>query len=376
MVKILVAGDYCPLGRVEYLVKDSNYELLFGQIKSEIYECDYSIVNLECPVCSSDCGGIQKIGPTLKCTSKAIDALKYAGFKCVTLANNHFYDQGEIGVHETIQALKEKNIAYVGGGLNLEEAERTLYVTIKNKSIAIINCCEHEFSIATDTTGGSHPLNPIHLFYEIKKAKKTANFVIVIVHGGTEWYNLPTPRMKETYRFFIDSGADVVVNHHQHCYSGYEVYHDKPIFYGLGNFCFDKGPQKRNFWNEGFMVLLELKEMDVAFDLIPYVQCAEVPTVHILDNRSDFERSINNLNTIINNDEDLRSEFRKRALKSKNLTSELLAPYTNKWLKALSNRNLIPSFVHRQRERLLLALVRCEAHRDLLIEYLNNIVNK
>jgi poly-gamma-glutamate synthesis protein (capsule biosynthesis protein) len=45
--------------------------------------------------------------------------------------------------------------------------------------------------------------------------------------------------MVETYRFFIEAGADAVVNHHQHCICGYEVYKGKPIFYGLGNFCFD-----------------------------------------------------------------------------------------------------------------------------------------
>ena len=27
------------------------------------------------------------------------------------------------------------------------------------------------------------------------------------------------------YRFFIDASADAVINHHQHCYSGYEEYH-------------------------------------------------------------------------------------------------------------------------------------------------------
>ncbi len=93
MVKVLIAGDYCPRRRVENLVNDTNYELIFGQIKSIVSQSDYSIVNLECPVRSSEGGGIQKIGPTLKCTSKAIDALRYAGFQCVTLANNHFYDQ-------------------------------------------------------------------------------------------------------------------------------------------------------------------------------------------------------------------------------------------------------------------------------------------
>lgn len=52
------------------------------------------------------------------------------------------------------------------------------------------------------------------------------------MHGGHEHYQLPSLRMQETYRFFIDAGADVVVNHHQHCFSGYEIYNNKYIFMG------------------------------------------------------------------------------------------------------------------------------------------------
>jgi poly-gamma-glutamate synthesis protein (capsule biosynthesis protein) len=34
----------------------------------------------------------------------------------------------------------------------------------------------------------------------------------------------------------IDAGADVVVGHHAHILQGMEVYRDRPIFHGLGNF--------------------------------------------------------------------------------------------------------------------------------------------
>ena len=84
-----------------------------------------------------------------------------------------------------------------------------------------------------------NPLLPIQQFYKIQEAKENADYVLVIVHGGIEHYQLPTSRMIETYRFFIDAGADAVVNHHQHCYSGYERYKSKPIIYGLGNLLFD-----------------------------------------------------------------------------------------------------------------------------------------
>jgi poly-gamma-glutamate synthesis protein (capsule biosynthesis protein) len=121
----------------------------------------------------------------------------------------------------------------VGGGTNLQEASKILYKKIDEKVLALINCCENEFSIATEVTAGSNPLNPIQQYYAIQEAKSKADYVLVIVHGGHELWQLPSPRMQETYRFFIDAGADAVVNHHQHCYSGYEIYKKKPYILNL-----------------------------------------------------------------------------------------------------------------------------------------------
>ena len=42
------------------------------------------------------------------------------------------------------------------------------------------------------------------------------------------------------------AAGSVVINHHQHCYSGYEKYQSGMIFYGLGNFFFDKLSSKVN----------------------------------------------------------------------------------------------------------------------------------
>ena len=54
------------------------------------------------------------------------------------------------------------------------EASKILYKEIAGMTLAIINCCEHEFSIATEKTAGSNPLNPIKQYYAIKEAKEKA----------------------------------------------------------------------------------------------------------------------------------------------------------------------------------------------------------
>ena len=143
-----------------------------------------------------------------------------------------------------------------GGGKDVTQAGYILYRSVSGKQVAFINACEHEFSIATEDRGGSNALELVKVYRSITDARRQADYVVVIIHGGLEMYQLPTLRMKETYRFFVDAGADAVVNHHQHCFSGYEVYKGKPIFYGLGNFCFDWEGRRNSIWNQGYAITL------------------------------------------------------------------------------------------------------------------------
>lgn len=363
-MKILIAGDFCPRYRVADKFEQGEYEYVLGEIKDIIVDADYSIVNLECPAIKGGEVPIEKCGPNLQCSEKGIEAVKWAGFDCVTLANNHFLDFGKEGVEHTLEICKKHGIETVGGGMNLQEASSILYKEIDGKILAIINCCEHEFSIATEETAGSNPLNPIKQYYAIKEAKEKADYVLVIVHGGHEQYQLPSPRMQETYRFFIDAGADAVVNHHQHCYSGYEVYKGKPIFYGIGNFCFDN-INRHDIWNEGYMVFIFFNSNNITFEKIPYVQCDDEAKVKLKEDVC-YSKSIIELNTIIHDNKLLLNadkEYYKSCLRS---VSSILEPISNKYILGIQRRGLLPSFLKKKKKLQLQNYILCESHRDKL----------
>lgn len=374
MVNVVIGGDFSVQTRVAYLFENGDFEKVLKGVCGMTGEA-YSIVNFESPVVVDEAEPIKKTGPNLKCTVKAMEALKYAGFNCVTLANNHFYDYGEAGVGGTLETCVLNSLDVVGGGRSIEEATKILYKRIEDKIVAIINVCEHEWSIASKEKGGSAPLDVVRNYYQIQEAKGKADYVIMIVHGGTEHYNLPTPRMKTTYRFFVDAGADVVINHHQHCYSGYEEYRGKYIFYGLGNFCFDKGKQKRNFWNEGYLVKLQLAD-EIDFELIPYVQCAEEATIDFNVDKEEFFNKIEKLNAIIANDDLLEKAFAEMVRQKEEGYMTALEPYCNRYLKALRSRGLLPSMLSSRWGRYLLAVFRCEAHRDIMLQVLENRLKK
>lgn len=367
-MKVLIAGDYCEKYRVSECISKGNYATMFEEVKPIINKADISIVNFEFPIVKNDEDPIMKCGPNLKGQQKAVEAIKYAGFNVCTLANNHILDQGEHSCLNTKLLIDKAGLHTVGIGKNLHEARAILYLKSEDKTLAIINCCEHEFSVATANTAGANPLNPIQQYYQIRKAHKNADFVLVIVHGGHEHFQLPSLRMKETYRFFVDSGADAVVNHHQHCYSGFETYKGKPIFYGLGNFLFDHKIKRHEIWNEGYMVCLEFKKDVISYDIIPYTQCNDIPQIKLLseEEKRIFNQKIKVLCDTINNDLQLQNAFNAWVERSQHSLLSLFEPYSSRIMLALYNRHLLPSFITQKRLLKLKNYVYCESHIDVL----------
>lgn len=376
-MEVIVAGDFCALRRVAAKLRCKEIDSVFPlDVQRTVRQADYAIVNLEAPIVAISAAPLKKTGPNLCCDQAAVETIKGVGFDCVTLANNHFYDYGETGVDDTLMCCRRSGLDVVGGGKNLEDATRILYKPIEDKVLAVINVCEHEWSIATPEHGGSAPLDPIANYYQIQKARQRADYVLVIVHGGTEHYNLPTPRMKQLYRFFVDAGADVVVNHHQHCYSGYEQYHGKYIFYGLGNFCFDRDSKKIDGWNEGFLLKLNLGE-HIRFEIIPYRQCAEMPKVDMAVDVKAFVKRIEALNAVIADDLALQRSFENLVQQKEWALRNYLEPYSiNKYLSALRYRHFLPSLLSKNQLRLVLAVFRCEAYRDIMLTVLDRQIKQ
>lgn len=367
-MKVLIAGDYSPKYRLEQYLANKDFEFIFGNVRNLISNSDLSIINFESVVKHPNQKEIRKAGSCLSCPKEAMEALKWAGFDVITLANNHCLDYGMPGLKKTISLANEYGIQTVGAGETLEQATAVLYQKINNQYVAIINCCEHEFSVATEDHGGANPLDLINQYKAINEARKKADYVLVIVHGGHEHFQLPRLAMQDTYRHFIDLGADAVINHHQHCYSGYEIYGGKPIFYGLGNFCFDeKTHVNPETWIYGYLVELTFDRQEGdSFKIIPYAQCAEQPKVQLLEDRQKFNKQISELNSVISDRRCLKEELEKYYIQSSRSSLSLFEPYSNRITKALFSRKILPSRISSNKALMILNRIECESHLDKL----------
>jgi poly-gamma-glutamate synthesis protein (capsule biosynthesis protein) len=172
----------------------------------------------------------------------------------------------------------------------------------------------------------------------------------------------------------VDIGADAVVNHHQHCYSGYELYKNSPIVYGLGNFCFDKADSEQSKWQEGYMVELDFRNEGVGLKCIPFIQCRDNCSVKILSSAQSkifFER-LNNLNVVIQDDFVLEQKYDSFMANEKSNKKLCLAPYDSKLFKYACKKGILPSFISRKRKLFVLAHVQCESLRDVFLYYLKH----
>lgn len=377
-IDIVFGGDFFPgRGTAKFVAEDP--KMIWGDVLPIFKKCDFSTLNLEAPVTNSNYK-IIKTGPHLKVPFETLNALKEISLNMVTLANNHIKDYGEIGVLDTIANCEDLGIKTIGAGKNLKESNKPLFVEIKGKKIAFINVSENEWNSATKDSAGSNPFNIISLSKQIYDIKKVTNLILLIVHGGHEHYQLPNPRTVEIYRYLVDIGIKGIISHHTHCYSGFEIYNNVPIFYGLGNLFF---PNKTGLKTskEGFLLKLVINEDDsIKVELFPYIQYTnpQSPSIKLMDKLSaiEFFKNMDILNNIIGSEELLQKHWEEYILsKTEEVMSLFVAPTF--FIKRVINRlKLSKYFTNKTIISYRLNQIRCEAHYELtksvFLKYLNN----
>jgi len=369
-MKILFTGDFCPINRVEELARKKEIEGLVDEFAELFKKSDLNVIDLECPLTTSE-SARRKTGPHQKAHPDSIHILKHAGVHLAAMANNHIMDYGSEAVKETLELCREHGIETVGIGSSMQEARKPFSIRMEGKKLAILNYADNEFLSAPDGSYQCNPLDPVSCAADLAGAGKEHDFVIAIVHAGNEFYELPSPRTKRLYRSLIDLGADAVVSHHTHAFSGYETYRDKPIFYGLGNFMYDWPGKRDEPWNRGYMVRLDLGDK-IGFEIIPLKQCGEKAGISRLDKQEQevFQKETERLNGIIADDEQLEASFQAYCEKVFPMYDAFLEPYFGRLVTALRKRGFFPKLLSRRKRLLYLNLIRCESHREVLLRLL------
>jgi poly-gamma-glutamate synthesis protein (capsule biosynthesis protein) len=202
------------------------------------FEIDNYIFNLETPL---SCKGIPARDKVNICqnSSYIIETFKSTPL-AVSLANNHIMDFGEEAFSKTKELLQKQNIPYFGAGLKEENFNNPKIVKFAEKKIALFGySCPSTHPILGDKIkNGSATLEIKSIIKDITSIKSEVDFIVIQPHWGIQEIPFPKFSDREIAHRFIDSGADIVIGHHAHVIQSHEIYRDKHIFYGLGNFIF------------------------------------------------------------------------------------------------------------------------------------------
>jgi poly-gamma-glutamate synthesis protein (capsule biosynthesis protein) len=174
--------------------------------------------------------------------------LRDAGFDVVSLANNHTMDFGVIGLQDSLAALAAVSVARVGAGESASAASAPVVVEANGLKVAFIGCVQTpqegggfriESWAATATTPGLYLCEDGTLAQHITEARARADFVIVMVHAGSEYINAPDGTQRRIAASVLAAGADAYIGHHAHVVQPVEQRGQQLIAWGLGNFIFD-----------------------------------------------------------------------------------------------------------------------------------------
>ncbi|MBU1119378.1 CapA family protein [Patescibacteria group bacterium] len=240
----LVAGGDIMLSRhVGTKIRQAgDNSLPFRRVVDMFSKADIAFANLESPF--YDQGPPVTEGMVFKAEPETVDGLKLAGFDMVSLANNHFGNQGRSGMKYTYNHLDEHGIEYCGAGMDYDEAHTASVIEKDGISFAFLcyNGIPPESYGADEETAGLAwaQESTDEVVRDVKKAKETADVVIVSMHHGTEYTPKPAWEQKAIAHAAIDAGAETVIGHHPHVVQEVEKYNDKLIVYSLGNLVFDQ----------------------------------------------------------------------------------------------------------------------------------------
>ena len=287
--KIVFASDFAPIRGFSQIMKDTP-DAVYGDLLPRLQQADYSIVNLESPLCCPE-GLITKSGAAFSGEIEHISSLKSGNFKAVVCANNHTFDSGLSGFRMSRELLKKNDIAMVGAGENLSEARRELAFEVNGIKFALFAISEGEDMLgATENSYGVRPWEVGKLADDIRNARGKYDIILVSSHCGLEYQPYPSYYVYEAFKLWAEAGADMIIGHHPHVPQGMTCFGKTPAYFSLGNFVFYQ-PVKFLHRKTGYFLEIEADQNGIsAHRAVPY----RIEETHLRllnpEENADFEK--------------------------------------------------------------------------------------
>ena len=269
ILNIVLTGDILLDRGVRQVIDRQGIDQLFSPgIDSMIQAADVVVGNLECPATRIKAPVFKQY--IFRAEPEWLTDLRRHGITHLNLANNHSIDQGREGLTDTYQNIQKAGIVPFGAGRNMQEAIQPVLLSGMPRKVWLVAslqlALENYAHLPDQPCVSQQSIDALCQQIARLRSDDPQCYIIVSLHWGWENHEEVVPRQRYDAHQLIDAGADCLVCHHTHTRQPMEMYHDKPIYYGLGNFIFD--PQ-RDINRRGAIVRLTITDHDAKAEEVP-----------------------------------------------------------------------------------------------------------
>lgn len=235
------------------IARPVDYAYIWGDALPELARAgvDARIINLETSITSAEDPWPGK-EIHYRMHPDNVPCLTAGGIHCCALANNHVLDWGYQGLAETVGTLHRAGIHTAGAGRNAAEAAAPAIIEVPGKGRVIVFAFGGESSgvprdwAAQEERAGVNFLRDLSIqtaeaiARQVSAVKRPGDIVIASIHWGGNWgFDIPAEQRAFAHRLIDAAAVDAVHGHSSHHIKGIEVYRDKLILYGCGDFLND-----------------------------------------------------------------------------------------------------------------------------------------
>jgi poly-gamma-glutamate synthesis protein (capsule biosynthesis protein) len=214
---------------------------VLSPIAPTLDRADIAVANLETAVTNAGLAASKQF--VFRTPATAFSALRGGSIDVVSMANNHGMDYGEAGLRDSLAAARRFRFPVIGIGVDDRRAYAPYRRTVNGQRIAVIAATQvlDDHLISSWSAGPRKPglasaKDVPRLVREVRRARASADTVVVYLHWGTELVGCPTDSQRSLARSLVTAGADVIVGGHAHRLLGAGRMGSAVVGYGLGNF--------------------------------------------------------------------------------------------------------------------------------------------
>lgn len=244
-------------------------EYFWGTTLPVLRSADAVVANLECAI-TKYLTPWQKSPKVFhfRADLPAVDVLRAANVRCVSLANNHILDFQEQGLLDTMKHLNAARIHHAGAGQDMEEAEAPAVFDAGGIKVGFIAFTDNEPLFATGINRPGTNYMPIMIDETtlarvgtvVSGARSAgADIVVLSLHWGPNMVPRPPVNFRSFAAAAIDLGVDLIHGHSAHIFQGVQLCGQRIVMYDTGDFIDDYAVDSdlRNDWSFIFMVSME-----------------------------------------------------------------------------------------------------------------------